>query len=82
MKKKEQRINEIMALIREQPTITVKMLAEILKQNFADIVPAYHMNKLHWISLRVEGDLPEEEWEKLIRLSYTLTLPTCRRAKS
>lgn len=30
MKKKEQRINEIMALIREQPTITVKMLAEIL----------------------------------------------------
>ena len=58
------------------------MLAEILKQNFADIVSAYHMNKLHWISLRVEGDLPEEEWEKLIRLSYTLTLPKCRRAKS
>lgn len=58
------------------------MLAEILKQNFADIVPAYHMNKMHWISLRVEGDLPDEEWEKLIRLSYTLTLPKCCRIKS
>ncbi|PWJ47695.1 DeoR/GlpR family DNA-binding transcription regulator [Faecalicatena contorta] len=30
MKKKEQRINDVMSLIREQPTISVKNLAEIL----------------------------------------------------
>ena len=30
MKKKEQRLNDIMALVREQPTISIKELAKIL----------------------------------------------------
>ena len=36
------------------------------------------MNKTHWISLVLEGGLPEEEFRKLLSLSYQLTLPKAR----
>lgn len=47
--------------------------AEIMKENFSAVQPAYHMNKNHWISVVLKGDLPEEELKKLIKLSYELT---------
>lgn len=44
-----------------------------LRQSYADILPAWHMNKQHWISVRLEGDVPEDTLETLIRMSYDLT---------
>lgn len=38
-----------------------------------DIVPAYHMNKQHWISLRLGGDVPEDVARMLMRMSFDLT---------
>lgn len=38
-----------------------------------NIFPAYHMNKKYWISVVLEGSLPDEEIHKLIDLSYQLT---------
>jgi len=35
--------------------------------------PAYHMNKDKWISIRLDGSVPEEKVEKLTALSYELT---------
>lgn len=37
------------------------------------IVPAYHMNKKHWISLIFNGTIPKELMEALIDNSYELT---------
>ena len=37
------------------------------------IMPAYHMNKQHWITVRLEGDVPEDLLGTLIRMSYDLT---------
>lgn len=48
-------------------------LSEILRQNYKGILPAYHMNKSHWITVRIGSDVPEEELRNLIRLSYDLT---------
>lgn len=31
------------------------------------------MNKEHWITLRLHGDLPSAETEQLLRLSYDMT---------
>lgn len=39
------------------------------------VVPAYHMNKRHWISVILDGTMPEEELTLLIRDSYRLTAP-------
>ncbi len=48
-------------------------LAQMLCQSYASVVPAYHMNKTHWITVRLHGDLPREEIEGLMRLSYEIT---------
>lgn len=37
--------------------------------------PAYHMNKEKWITVRLDGSVPEEEIKKLVDLSYQLTGP-------
>ena len=44
-----------------------------LKQQYPDILPAYHMNKTHWITLRLEGDVPGDVVQMLIEMSYRLT---------
>ena len=44
-----------------------------LTQTVPDIIPAWHMNKHHWISIRLEGDVPRDQLEALIDLSYCLT---------
>ena len=52
-----------------------------LKQEYPDIIPAYHMNKQLWISLRLEGNLPREIVEMLLRMSYDLTSSRPRRPR-
>ena len=44
-----------------------------LMQEYSDIVPAYHMNQQLWITVRLEGDVPRDILEMLIRMSYDLT---------
>ena len=35
--------------------------------------PAYHMNKDKWISILMDGTVPDNEITELIKLSYSLT---------
>ena len=44
-----------------------------LMREHPDILPAWHMNKQLWITLRLEGDLPRETVELLLRMSFDLT---------
>ena len=44
------------------------------------IIPAYHMNKQNWITVYLDGSVPEEHVEDLIDVSYINTL-TIRKAK-
>ena len=37
------------------------------------ILPAYHMNKEHWITIVLDSPFPNEEIYNLINLSYDLT---------
>lgn len=39
---------------------------------FDAIVPAYHMNKTHWISLIMDGTLPDDLVKSLIETSWQL----------
>lgn len=47
-------------------------LSGILREENA-ILPAYHMNKEHWISIVLDGSVPDEEIFHLLDLSYDLT---------
>ncbi len=39
------------------------------------IFPAYHMNKEHWITVALDGSVPEEELMLLVDLSFEATMP-------
>lgn len=52
--------------------------ADMLRQIFEDIMPAYHMNKVHWNTVSVGGDVPEEELKRQIEASYRLIKPKRR----
>ena len=41
--------------------------------------PAYHMNKDQWISIRLDGSVPEDQMKNLIGLSYDMTMPKKKR---
>ena len=42
-------------------------------QEYPDILPGYHMNKQLWITIRLEGDVPRDVVEMLLRMSFDLT---------
>lgn len=43
--------------------------------------PAYHMNKTHWISLPLDGSVPDDLFFALVQKSFELTAPKIRKAK-
>ena len=45
----------------------------IVREMFDAIIPAYHMNKNHWISVILNGTVPKDVTEALIDRSYELT---------
>lgn len=49
------------------------MMADFWKSAFSAVVPAYHMNKTHWVSVILDGSMTDEEIMQLIQDSYRLT---------
>ncbi|AKV86200.1 cytoplasmic protein [Microbacterium sp. CGR1] len=52
-----------------------------LRETFADIVPGYHMNKKHWITLMPGPSLDEEIVSELVTESYRLVVEKLPRAQ-
>ncbi len=53
-----------------------------LKEQYDEIGEAFHFNKKHWISVRLDGDLPAGFIRRLVRDSYLLVvekMPKLRR---
>lgn len=50
------------------------VLVSMLREQ-SGYLPAYHMNKERWITIRLDGSVPEEEIKNLIDMSYHLTKP-------
>ena len=49
--------------------------ADFLRQVFVDVTPAYHMNKVHWNTVALGGDVPEDELKQMVSWSYDLIKP-------
>ena len=47
-------------------------LATLLREKYETVLPGYHLNKKHWNTLILSGQLPWEEVQDLIRHSYIL----------
>lgn len=46
--------------------------AILLRQDHPEITPGYHMNKMHWNTLDLTGNLPDDLVRELIDHSYEL----------
>ena len=47
-------------------------LAILLREKYETVLPGYHLNKKHWNTIILTGQVPEGELHDLIRLSYNL----------
>ncbi len=52
------------------------LLAETLRQKYESVMPGYHLNKKHWNTIILSGQLSWDEVKDLIRLSYDLVAMT------
>ncbi len=48
------------------------LLSEALRSEYSDIVPGFYMDKRNWISVFLDGEVPEEVLKGLCERSYTL----------
>lgn len=48
------------------------LLAETLRERYETVMPGYHLNKKHWNTIVLTGQLGWDEVKDLINLSYNL----------
>ena len=68
----------ITALVSPTLDVSVKCdpeLGETLRQAHVAIVPGYHLNKRHWITVTLNSDVADEQVRQLIEDSYDLVRP-------
>lgn len=47
-------------------------LSKVLREKYEEVMPGYHLNKKHWNTLILSGQLQWDEVQDLIRHSYNL----------
>ena len=55
--------------------------ALFLRDTFAAVIPGYHMNKVHWNTVILDGSIPIGEIERMIDSSYGLVVKTLKKAE-
>lgn len=59
------------------PIITLKCepsFGQFLRDEYQDIVSGYYMNKEHWNSVYIEGEVPDEVLKQMLDMSYDLVV--------
>jgi len=54
--------------------------AIFLRDTFASVLPGYHMNKVHWNTVLLDGSIPNGEIERMIDNSYALVVKSLKKA--
>lgn len=71
--------------IQEDPIqVSLKVKPEYgeqLRAKYPSITPAYHMNKRHWITVVLDGSVPDELSHELIKESYALVVKGMTKAQ-
>ena len=54
--------------------------AIVLRDIFESVIPGYHMNKEHWNTVILNGEVPQEEIESMINTSYSLVVQNLKKS--
>lgn len=82
-------VGEVMFAMRgenkeKDSLLTVKLPpgdGEILRSRYPDVIPGYYMNKQHWNSIILEGDIPESILTDCLELAYQTVLTKLSKKK-
>lgn len=64
--------------------ITLKLApdeGEFLRQQYEDIITGYYMNKVHWNSIKADGNVPDDLLREMLEKSYQLVLGSFSKKK-
>ncbi len=67
------------------PEISLKCEPELaieLRERYSSVRPAYHMNKMHWNTITLDGEVHSGEILKMIDHSYELIKKPLKRKKT
>ncbi|MCT4611918.1 MAG: MmcQ/YjbR family DNA-binding protein [Clostridia bacterium] len=71
--------NKIYAMVSfdnmKRPIINLKVdpiYAEMAREKYTDVIPGYHMNKKHWNTVFINGNLPDDELRFMVDMAYRL----------
>ena len=51
------------------------MQSDLWRKVYSSVTAGYHMNKIHWNTVKIPGDVPEEEVKAMLSESHFLTKP-------
>ena len=54
---------------------------EFWRKQYEDIIPGYYMNKVHWNSVKAEGDVPDDVLKDLLNKAYEIVLGSFSKKK-
>ncbi len=55
-------------------------IGEALRGQYRSIVPGYHLNKRHWITITLDGEVPDGRVRELVLDSYELVASRAARS--
>jgi len=55
--------------------------AVVLRDIFDAVKPGYHMSKVHWNTVKLEGDVPDGEFKRMVDNSYQLVYSSLPKSK-
>ncbi len=64
--------------------ITLKLTparGDALRQMYPDILPGYYMNKVHWNSVKADGEVPDDLLKQMLDEAYALVLASFSKKK-
>ena len=74
----------LLSIINVKDIISLKLeptYGQFLRKEYKDIVPGYYLNKEHWNSIDLNGDVEDTLLKELIDQSYLLILKSLTKAK-
>ncbi len=77
--KKELKMFALISETKQPVSLSLKcdpQLSEILREKYVTVMPGYHLNKKHWNTLILSGEIDWEEVRALINHSYQLVTGT------
>ena len=57
------------------------MEGDFWRKQYEDIIPGYYMNKMHWNSVKVDGNVPDEILMDLLEKAYRIVFGSFSKKK-